>query len=364
MRYQILGRSGVRVSELALGTLTFGEDWGFGAAQQASARLLDIYAEAGGNFIDTANFYTDGTSERMVGQLLRGRREEFVLATKYTVETRAGDVNSAGNHRKSLVNSLEESLRRLDTDYIDLLWVHARDTLTPVPEIMRALDDQVRAGKVGHVGVSNWPAWEISQANVVADLKGWSPFVGVQARYNLLDRGVERELLPMALGFDLPLFCWGALAEGRLTGKYLDGGRGRLTTIEPEEHSKVGSDDLVREVVKIAEEGGWSAAQVALAWLLTRPGVVVPVLGATREEQLRDNIGAVDVRLESDQLARLDSAGEISLGYPHDMLRQEVTIEKVYTSRWRDIEDRRTTVRRGVSNSAFTPTVNGRDGAS
>jgi aryl-alcohol dehydrogenase-like predicted oxidoreductase len=353
MRYQILGRSGVRVSELALGTLTFGENWGFGVDEGTGGRLLGTYAEAGGNFIDTANFYTDGNAERIVGKLLRGCRDQFVVATKYTVEMRAGDVNSAGNHRKSLVNSVDESLRRLGTDYVDLLWVHARDTLTPVPEVMRALDDQVRAGKVLHVGVSNWPAWEVAQANVLADLKGWSPFVGLQVRYNLLERTIERELLPMALGFDLALFCWGALAEGRLTGKYLGGGRGRLTTIEPEEHSKVGSDDLVREVVKVADEGGWSPAQVALAWLLTRPGVVVPILGATKDEQLRDNLASIDVSLDAGQLERLDAASRVALGQPHDMLRQEVTIEKVYSSRWQGIDDRRTTVRRGVNNGAF-----------
>ncbi|GAB7044732.1 MULTISPECIES: aldo/keto reductase [Catenuloplanes] len=349
MRYQILGRSGVRVSEVALGTLTFGEDWGFGVDRTTSARLLDVYAEAGGNFIDTANFYTDGDSERIVGELLRGRRDQFVLATKFTVETRTGDPNSAGNHRKSLTGSLEASLRRLGTDHIDLLWVHARDTLTPVPELMRVLDDQVRLGKVGHVGVSNWPAWEIAQANTLAELRDWSPFVGLQTRYNLLERSVERELIPMANGLGIPVFAWGALAEGRLTGKYLDGGQGRLTTIEPEEHSKVGSDEVVREVVKIAEEGGWTPAQVALAWLIARPGVVVPILGATRESQLADNLGATAVRLDDAQLARLDDASRPVLGFPQDMLRQEVTIAKVYGDRWRDIVDRRTVGARGIN---------------
>lgn len=349
MRYQIMGSSGLRVSELALGTLTFGEDWGFGVDRSTSARLLDLYAEAGGNFIDTANFYTDGNSERIVGELLKGRRDEFVLATKFTVEMRPGDPNSSGNHRKSLVSSLDASLRRLGTDYIDVLWVHARDTLTPVAELMRVLDDQVRLGKVGHVGVSNWAAWEIAQANTLAELRDWSPFVGLQTRYNLLERSVERELIPMATGLGLAVFAWGALAEGRLTGKYLDGGQGRLTTIEPEEHSKVGSDELVREVVKIAGEGGWTPAQVALAWLIARPGVVVPILGATRESQLVDNLRATEVRLDDAQLARLDEAGRPVLGFPHDMLRQGVTIEKVYGNRWRDIVDGRTVGRRGVN---------------
>jgi aryl-alcohol dehydrogenase-like predicted oxidoreductase len=345
MRYTVLGRSGIRVSELALGALTFGEDWGWGAPKDTSARILDMYEDAGGNFIDTANFYVDGGSERMLGELLTGRRERFVLATKYTIETRAGDLNSAGNHRKNLVDSLEASLRRLRTDYVDLLWVHAHDVLTPVPEIMRALDDQVRAGKVCYVGVSNWPAWEVAQANTLAELRGWSPFVGMEIRYNLLERSAERELLPMARVLDLPVFCWGALAEGRLTGKYLDGGNGRLTTIEAEEHSKTGTDDTVREVVRIAEEGGWSPAQVALAWLLHRPGNVVPLLGATKESQLLDNLGCLAVTLDDEQLKRLDEVSHLPLGYPHDMLRQDVTIEKVYGDGWRAIDDRRTGAR-------------------
>ncbi|MDT0270308.1 aldo/keto reductase [Streptomyces sp. DSM 44915] len=355
MKYEILGKTGLRVSELALGALTFGEDWGWGAPKETSARLLDLYAEAGGNFIDTANFYVDGGSERMLGELLKGRRERFILATKYTVESDPTDVNSAGNHKKSLVASLEASLRRLQTDHIDLFWVHAHDVLTPVSEIMRILDDQVRAGKIGHVGVSNWPAWEVAQANTLAELRGWSPFVGLEIRYNVLTRDAERELLPMARAFDIPVFAWGALAEGRLTGKYLTGGAGRLSVIEAEEHTKAGSDDVVREVVRIAEEGGWTPAQVSLAWLRSRPGVVIPILGATKEHQLVDNLGAVDVTLSAEQLARLEATSDFTLGYPHDMVRQEVTLSKVYGSRWREIADHRTTVGRGVNDGLVPP---------
>ncbi len=352
MRYTVLGATGVRVSELALGTVTFGEDWGWGAPKETSAQILDVYADAGGNFIDTANFYTEGSAESIVGELLQGRRDRFVLATKYTAGTDPEDINSAGNHRKSLVTSLEASLRRLRTDYIDLLWVHARDTLTPVPEIMRALDDQIRAGKVCYVGVSNWPAWEVAQANTVAELRGWSKFAGLQIRYNLLERGPERELLPMAREFGLPVLCWGALAEGRLTGKYLTGGSGRVT-IEPREHTMAGSDDVVREVVKIADEGGWSPSQVALAWLRSRPGNMIPLVGATNERQLRDNLGSVDVTLDGDQLARLDAVSRVQLGYPHDLLRQEATVQTVYSGLWRDIEDRRTTEQRGINDAIY-----------
>ncbi|TDC08544.1 aldo/keto reductase [Streptomyces sp. 8K308] len=352
MRYTVLGRTGLRVSELALGTVTFGENWGWGAPRETSARIFDRYAEAGGNFIDTADHYTDGTSETILGELLAGRRDRFVLSTKFTLQTDLDDVNSAGNSRKNMVASIDASLRRLRTDYLDLLWVHAHDTLTPVPELMRALDDQVRAGKVRYVGVSNWPAWEVAQANTLAELRGWSPFVGMQIRYNLLERAPERELLPMARVFDLPVFCWGALAEGRLTGKYLEGATGRLT-VQPRDHSSAGSDELVREVVKIAADGGWTPAQVSLAWLLSRPGTVIPLLGATREAQLLDTLGAVDVRLSDEQLARLDATSHTELGYPHDLLRDPITLRDMYGAGWRNIVDRRTTLRRGVADDAF-----------
>src|SRR6266542_4322268 len=221
MRYTLLGRSGLRVSQLCLGTMTFGEDWGWGAPKQTSKRILELYAEAGGNFIDTANKYTDGSSESFLGELLGQDRERFVLATKYTLETRPGDLNSSGNQRKNLVQSLEASLKRLKTDYVDLYWVHARDQLTPVDEVMRALDDQVRLGKILYAGVSDWPAWAVAQANTLAELHGWSPFIGLEVQYNLLERTPERDLLPMARALGLGVTAWSPLAGGMLTVKYL-----------------------------------------------------------------------------------------------------------------------------------------------
>ncbi|GAA4544545.1 aldo/keto reductase [Amycolatopsis samaneae] len=350
MRYTLLGRSGVRVSEFALGTMTFGEDWGWGAAPETSTRMLEIFADAGGNFIDTANAYTGGVSESIIGRALRGRRDRFVLATKYTLQTTPGDPNTAGNHRKNLVTSLEASLRRLDTDYVDVLWVHARDTLTPLPELMRALDDQVRAGKVLHVGVSDWPAWEIAQANTLAELRGWSPFVGVQLRYNLLARSVESELTPMARAHDLAIVAWGPLAEGRLTGKYLDGAEGRLTRGGWDFSGERG-DHLVREVVAVAEAGGWTPAQVAFAWLRARPGTVIPLLGATSERQLTANLGAADVILDDDVLRRLDEVSAPELGFPHDVMAGEDMIGLVYGDQWRQVTDRRRASRRPVNDN-------------
>ncbi|MFI5611069.1 aldo/keto reductase [Amycolatopsis sp. NPDC051903] len=337
MRYTLLGRTGVRVSELALGTMTFGEDWGWGAPRDTAARLLDVYAAAGGNFLDTASTYTDGSAERILGELLDGRRDRFVLTTKYTAQTRRGDLNSAGNHRKNLVDSLDTSLRRLRTDRVDLLWVHVRDALTPVPEVMRALDDQVRAGKVLYVGVSDWPAWEVAQANTLAELRGWSPFAGLQIRYNLLERTPERELLPMARAFDLPVLAWGPLAEGRLTGKYARGETGRLDrdgTFRPGEDN----DAVVREVVALAGEAGWSPAHVALAWLRRRG--VIPLVGARSEAQLRDNLASVDVELDDAQLARLDELSRPSLGFPHDVLCSERIITTTYGDQWALVDRR------------------------
>lgn len=333
----------MRVSEFALGTMTFGESGGWGASRETSARLLDLYADAGGNFIDTANRYAEGRSEEILGELLAGRRERFVLGTKYTLQTRPGDLNSAGNHRKNLVRSLEASLRALRTSYVDVLWVHTRESWTPVEEVMRALDDQVRLGKVLYVGVSDWPAWEVSQAQTLAALRDWSPFVGVQLRYNLLERTPERELLPMARAFSLGVTVWGPLAEGRLTGKYLDRSSAGRLSAAPEifEHSRDGSDDVVRLVLRIADSLGVSPAQVALAWLRTRPGTIVPLLGATRESQLTDSLAAATVQLSEEQVASLDEASAVSLGFPHDLLRQEHVADITYGDQRQLVDDRR-----------------------
>ncbi|MEU5543694.1 aldo/keto reductase [Streptomyces sioyaensis] len=348
MRYTLFGRTGLRVSELSLGTMTIGGDRGWGTDKDTSSRILDAYADAGGNFIDTANNYTGGSSERILGELLEGRRDNFVLATKYTCATRQGDVNAAGNHRKNLVRSVEASLERLRTDHVDVLWVHARDHFTPVEEVMRALDDMVRSGKVLHVGVSDWPAWEIAQANTLAELRGWTAFAGSQLRYNLLERTPERELLPQARAFDLAVLAWAPLAAGKLTGKYRRGETGRLDGDAADGARDHQAEETVTAVLEVAEQGGWSPAQVALAWLRSRPGTVIPIIGATKESQLRDNLGAVEVTLDADALARLDRTSAVPLGFPHDFLREPRVVENVYGDRWDRIEDRRSTYRRTI----------------
>jgi aryl-alcohol dehydrogenase-like predicted oxidoreductase len=320
MRYRLLGRTGLRVSEIWLGTMTFGEEWGWGAPEETSARMLELYLEAGGNVIDTADVYTNGTSEEMIGKLLGDRRDQVVLSTKYSLTVRGDDPNGGGSHRRHLVESLERSLRRLQTDHIDVYWVHFRDELTPVDETMRALDDQVRLGKILYVAVSDWPAWEISRAHTMAELRDWSPFTSVQTQYSLLERTSERDLIPMANALGLSTVAWSPLARGQLSGKYLDPeATGRITVtgghgIDPR------SETVVRETMAVAEELGATPSQVAIAWLLARPTPVLPILGATSEEQFTENLGALDVQLTPEQIERLDAVSSIDLGFPHDWL--------------------------------------------
>jgi aryl-alcohol dehydrogenase-like predicted oxidoreductase len=320
MKYKLLGNSGLRVSELGLGAMTFGtRDWG--VEKDESRAVYDRFREAGGNFIDTANIYAGGRSESFLGEFLAEDRERVVLATKYSGITRSRDVNAAGNNRKNMMDSLHASLARLRTDYVDLFWVHVRDFTTPIEEVMRGLDDLVRQGKVLYVGISDTPAWEVARANTLAALRGWTPFVGLQIRYSLLDRAVERELLPMARALDLGVTPWDTLGSGVLTGKYNREPqlRGRAAL-----RGRVSERDLgiAGEVVKVAQEIGRSPAQVALAWVRQGEGVIVPLVGAKTRDQLDDNLGCLDLALTPDQKARLDGASAIELGFPHDFLAQ------------------------------------------
>jgi aryl-alcohol dehydrogenase-like predicted oxidoreductase len=319
MRYRTLGRSGLRVADVFLGTMTFGADWGWGAPIEECRRLLDTYAEAGGNVIDTANNYTEGNSERIVGELLGSERDRFVLSTKYTVSVDRDDANAAGNHRKSLTRSLEQSLTRLRTDRIDVFWVHIWDPHTPVEETMRALDDAVRAGKVLYVGVSDTPAWVVSRANMLADLRGWTPFVGLQIPYSLVQREVERDLLPMADELGLSIAAWSPLAGGILSGKFSRAGHAGDTRVDAE---KISERDLgiARAVDTVADELGLTSSQVALAWTRARRPSVHPIIGARKLDQLTDNLAVVDVVLPDDALRRLDEASAIELGFPHDFI--------------------------------------------
>jgi aryl-alcohol dehydrogenase-like predicted oxidoreductase len=343
MDYRLLGRSGLRVSDLCLGTMTFGEDWGWGADKDESRRIYEAYRSAGGNFIDTANVYTGGTSETFVGEFIAGHRDEVVLATKYTnavpVTGANGDPNAGGNQRKNMVRAVEASLKRLGTDYIDLYWQHIWDALTPVEEVMRAFDDLVRTGKVLYVGISDAPAWVVSKSNTLADLRGWTPYVGLQIEYSLLERTVERELLPMAADFGLSILAWSPLRKGILSGKYLPenadaAANGRMNSptmkdigVSAEDPA---ADAVVRETVAVANELGVSPAQVALAWLRTRSAPVIPIIGARKLTQFEDNLRSLNVALSSEQRERLDRVSAVPMGFPHHYYKEDAVRATIY----------------------------------
>ncbi|MFM7479330.1 MAG: aldo/keto reductase [Microcystis aeruginosa] len=325
MRYKLLGNSGLRVSELCLGTMTFGEDWGWGSDKEESRAVFQAFAEAGGNFLDTANIYTNGTSETLVGEFVKGDREKWVIATKYSLNTRPGDVNACGNHRKNLFQAVEASLKRLGTDYIDLLWLHLWDSLTPIEEVMRAFDDLVRMGKVLYIGISDSPAWIVSQANTLATLRGWTPFIGLQIEYSLKERTPERELLPMAKALNIGVTAWSPLGGGVLTGKYNQPNPvdGRLSMTDQPFQILDRDLKIAETVLEIAREIGKSPAQVALNWLRNRPNSVIPIIGARRLSQLQDNLACVDFNLTGEQLQRLDNISAIPLGFPQELLASQ-----------------------------------------
>jgi aryl-alcohol dehydrogenase-like predicted oxidoreductase len=328
MRYRLLGNSGLRVSEAALGTMTFGEEWGWGSAKDEARKIYDAFRETGGNFIDTANFYTNGTSESFLGEFMKDHRQSVVLATKYSNAHPGTDPNAAGNHRKSMVQALEASLDRLRTDYIDLYWVHIWDQITPVEEVTRGLDDLVRQGKVLYVGISDAPAWWIAQANMLAQLRGWSPFIGLQVEYSLIERTVERELVPVAKALNIGFTAWSPLARGMLTGKYHGDGsseQGRMSNdmmkdLMPEQKR---TERVVAAVKAVSDQTGRSMAQVALAWLRYRPVPVIPIIGARKLSQLQDNLASLELPLSGEQVQALDEASQINLGFPYHLYAKE-----------------------------------------
>jgi aryl-alcohol dehydrogenase-like predicted oxidoreductase len=335
VRYRLLGNSGLRVSEAALGTMTFGDDWGWGSAKDEARKVYDAFRAAGGNFIDTANMYTNGTSETFLGEFMKGHRGSVVLGTKYTNAAAGKDPNAGGNQRKNMFQAVEASLKRLQTDYIDLYWLHIWDQITPAEEVMRGLDDLVRQGKVLHVGISDAPAWWIARANTLADLRGWSPFVGLQIEYSLTERTVERELIPMAAALKLGVTAWSPLAGGILTGKYhgqgsTEGARLSVANMRQFSPAEERSARIVAAVKKVADEVGRSTAQVALAWLQHRPVPVIPIIGARKLSQLEDNLASLELKLSDAQVKTLDDPSQVELGFPHDFFKREMVRTFVY----------------------------------
>jgi aryl-alcohol dehydrogenase-like predicted oxidoreductase len=327
--YRLLGRSGLRVSPLSLGTMTFAAT-GWGSSDEEAAKMLDIYVDRGGNFIDTANFYGNmGGSELLLGRLIHGRREQLVVATKYSLTTRPGDPNASGNQRKNMVRAVEDSLRRMQTDYIDLLYLHMWDFRTPAEEILRAFDDLVSQGKILYAGLSDVPAWQGSRMQAIADLRGWSPIVALQISYSLIERTVERDLIPMAREMGMGVIPWSPLGGGVLSGKYAksDLADSAQWAMASRKAMNVATGRLsesslaIAQVVgEVAAEIGCTSPQVALAWTMLDPTITSPIIGARTPEQLQDNLGALDITFSADQLARLDAASAIPMGFPHDML--------------------------------------------
>jgi aryl-alcohol dehydrogenase-like predicted oxidoreductase len=336
INYQLLGKTGLRVADICLGTMTFGEDWGWGSPKEEARKIYDHYREQGGNFLDTANIYTNGTSEKLVGEFIQGHREEVVLATKYTNAAPGTNPNAGGNHRKSMMEAVEASLKRLQTDYIDLYWMHIWDQMTPVEEVMRAFDDLVRQGKVLYIGISDAPAWWVAKANTLAEFRGWTSFAGLQIEYSLNERTPERELIPMAKEFGLTVTAWSPLAGGILTGKYLDeapqGEKGRLSggDMDGLRKDKVDEDRIARAVQVVSRKIGASAAQVALAWLRYSAVPVIPIIGAKKLAQLEDNLGSARIDLSAEDLKTLHDASAIKLGFPHDFYAVPMVRSFVY----------------------------------
>ena len=387
MKYYLLGKSGLRVSEICLGTMTFGKEWGWGASKEESRKIFDAYVDAGGNFIDTANIYTNGTSEKYVGDFASYDRERFVIATKYTSNTRAGDPNAGGNHRKNMVQSLEASLRRLNTDYIDLYWVHAWDQTTPIEEMMRTLDDMIKSGKILYIGISDAPGWIVSQANTLANLKGWTEFSSIQIEYSLIERTSERELLPMANALDIGITAWSPLGSGVLTGKYNKSSNKALlnNTVNKDYNQKESttndsktrtsssssiSDEqndnrlnvasfseisntllkarnlrIAEEVVNIAQEIKRTPSQVALNWIRQSKKIfrnkIIPIIGAKNLVQINDNLVCMEFVLSDDRIQRLNEVSKIELGFPHDFLSTDAIRNIIYGGTYSSIYDHR-----------------------
>jgi aryl-alcohol dehydrogenase-like predicted oxidoreductase len=322
MKYKLLGRSGLKVSELCLGTMGFGTEAGWGADKDTSFAIIDKFAEEGGNFIDTANMYKLGTSEKIIGEYLHNHdRDYFVVATKYSLKDNLTNPNASGNNRKNMMRSVEDSLRRLKTDFIDLMYLHVWDDLTPIDEVLRALDDLVRQGKINYAAISDTPAWVVSKGNTMAELMGWTQFVALQIEYSLIARTPERELIPMAKHYGMTVTPWAPLGGGVLTGKYLRGEAGR---IKPESKRRNEQAEAVtKAVVEVAGEIGATPGNVALKWTMQQGFSSIPIVGATKLSQLQDNLKTVDVNLTDAQLKKLNDASAIELGFPGDFFKED-----------------------------------------
>lgn len=332
--YITLGRSGLRVSPLCLGTMTFGTEWGWGAEEKTAREVFDRYVEAGGNFLDTADLYTGGHSEELLGKFIseRGLRDRVVLATKFTFNGDAGNPNAGGNGRKNIYRALEGSLRRLQTDYIDLYWLHAWDTVTPVEEVISTLNDLVRAGKIRHYGFSDTPAWYVSRAQTLAEKEGKERLVALQLEYSLVERHIEREHIPAAQELGLGITPWSPLAGGFLSGKYrrhenTGVGEGRLEIIKDNPAFNQFNErnwGILDELLTVADEISKSPAQVALNWVATQPGITSTIIGATKMAQLDDNLKSIEFEIPSNLRKQLDDLSALEPAHPYKIFSPEM----------------------------------------
>ncbi len=338
MKYKLLGPSGLKVSELCLGTMGFGTEWNWGVDQTASFKILDTFANAGGNFLDTANRYTEGSSERIIGEYIKNNRDHFVLATKYSLHDNLTNLNASGNNRKNLFRSVNESLKRLQTDYIDVLYLHIWDFLTPIDEVMRGFQDLVSQGKVNYVAISDTPAWIISSAQTMAQCLGWNKLVALQVEYSLIQRTPERELIPMAQHYGMSVTPWAPLAGGALTGKYLKGDKGRI----PEQSKRLNerSVGITKVVMDVAQELGVEPSQVALKWTMQKPFTSIPIVGATKVSQLEENLKAITLQLSPEHIAKLNEASKIEMGFPHEFFEEAGVRQVTYGGFYDKIEKR------------------------
>ena len=322
MNYKLLGRSGLKVSELCLGTMGFGTEAGWGADKETSFAIMDTFAEAGGNFLDTANIYKLGTSEKIIGDYISEHdRDYFVVATKYALKDNLTNPNASGNNRKNMMRSVEESLKRLKTEFIDILYLHIWDDITPIDEVLRGMDDLMRQGKINYAAISDTPAWVVAKGNTMAELMGWSQFVALQVEYSLVARSPERELIPMAKHYGMTVTPWAPLGGGVLTGKYLRGEQGR---IKPESNRRNDrSEAITKTVMEIAEEIGATAGNVALKWTMQQGFSCIPIVGATKVSQLEDNLKTTEITLTDEHLQRLNAASAIQLGFPGDFFKED-----------------------------------------
>lgn len=339
MQYKLLGRSGLKVSELCLGTMGFGTTNGWGADKATSFEIMEAFGEAGGNFMDTANFYQKNETERIMGEFIsKVDRDYWVLATKYSLYDNQTNPNASGNNRKNMMRSVEASLKRLQTDYIDVFYLHIWDWLTPVDEVLRGLDDLVRQGKIHYIAISDTPAWVVAKAQTMAELMGWSQFAALQVEYSLLQRTPERELIPMAKSFGMTITPWAPLAGGALTGKYLRGDKGRIK--EGSRRLNEDAQKITKVVMGIAGDMGIQASQVALKWTMQQGFSSIPIVGATKLSQLKENLKVVGVSLTSAHLQALDAASAIDLGFPGEFYKEAAVQTNNYGGFYNKIEKR------------------------